>query len=74
MSDQTLKQSSELVRLARLELAVETLATWLVEAQTGFGERDAVGIHGILQGRRDEYLMLDPESNQEKSRPEGRLS
>lgn len=35
-------------RLNRLEKAVETLAFWLVEAQTGFGERDAQGIVDIL--------------------------
>lgn len=27
-------------RIERLERAVETMAWWLVQAQTGFGERD----------------------------------
>jgi len=41
-------------RVQRLELAVETMASWLVAAQTGFGHRDAEGIWGILRGERDE--------------------
>lgn len=44
---------------ARLRQAVETMAWWLVSAQTGFGEIDAHGIGKILRG----------ESNQEGERP-----
>ena len=50
------------LRIARLELAVETMASWLVQAQTGFGERDAKGIHKILDGGSDDYLILGGES------------
>ena len=37
-------------RIERLERAVGTMAWWLVQAQTGFGERDARGIERILAG------------------------
>jgi hypothetical protein len=37
-------------RLDRLERAVETMAQWLVEAQTGFGIKDYEGIKAILDG------------------------
>ena len=36
--------------VARLEKAVGTMAWWLVQAQTGFGEHDARGIEAILRG------------------------
>jgi hypothetical protein len=36
-------------RLDRIERAITTLAWWLVQAQTGFGERDARGIEDILK-------------------------
>ena len=36
------------IRIARLEYAVVTMASWLVQAQTGFGARDARGIDEIL--------------------------
>lgn len=39
-------------RLARIEKAITTLAWWLVEAQTGFGEQDARGIDAILKGEQ----------------------
>jgi hypothetical protein len=39
-------------RLDRLELAVGTMAQWLVQAQTGFGAHDAEGIEKILRGER----------------------
>lgn len=39
-------------RLDRLELAVGTMAQWLVQAQTGFGANDAEGIEKILRGER----------------------
>jgi len=35
-------------RLDRIEKAITTLAWWLVQAQTGFGEQDAQGIDKIL--------------------------
>lgn len=38
-------------RLERIEKAVDTLGWWLVQAQTGFSERDARGISDILNGR-----------------------
>lgn len=44
------------LRIARLEYAVRTMAGWLVQAQTGFGEQDARGIFAILDGERDEAL------------------
>ncbi len=39
-------------RIARLERAVDAMAWWLVDAQTGFGERDARAIQEILRGAR----------------------
>jgi hypothetical protein len=39
-------------RLERLEKTMRTLAWWLVQAQTGFGDRDAQGIEDILDGKR----------------------
>jgi hypothetical protein len=41
-------------RLDRLEAAVKTMANWLVQAQTGFGVKDAQGIHRILDGDGEE--------------------
>lgn len=37
-------------RLDRIELAISTMASWLVQAQIGFGSRDAEGIEKILRG------------------------
>jgi hypothetical protein len=37
-------------RLDRIELAVGTMAQWLVQAQTGFSAKDAEGIEKILRG------------------------
>lgn len=37
-------------RLDRIELAVGTMAQWLVQAQTSFGAHDAEGIEKILRG------------------------
>lgn len=37
-------------RLDRLELAVGTMATWLVQAQTGFSAKDAENVEKILRG------------------------
>jgi hypothetical protein len=39
-------------RLDNLELAVGTMAQWLVQAQTGFGAQDAAGIEKILRGEK----------------------
>jgi len=39
-------------RVERLELAVSTMASWLVQAQTGFGVGDAEGINRILRGEK----------------------
>lgn len=41
-------------RIERLEKAVETMAWWLVSAQTGFGQRDAERICEILRGDADD--------------------
>lgn len=35
-------------RLQRIEESITTMAWWLVQAQSGFGERDARGIQDIL--------------------------
>ncbi len=37
-------------QIARIDKAVSTMAWWLVQAQTGFGQRDARGIQDILDG------------------------
>jgi len=41
-------------RLDRHELAIGTMAQWLVQAQTGFSEKDAEGIEKILRGEESE--------------------
>jgi hypothetical protein len=41
-------------RLDRIEEAVRTMAWWLVQAQTGFGQQDARGIEDILDGKPSE--------------------
>ena len=41
-------------RLKRIELAIGTMAQWLVQAQTGFGAQDAEGIEKILRGEKTE--------------------
>jgi hypothetical protein len=38
------------IRIGRLDLAICTMATWLVQAQTGFGTKDALGIERIVRG------------------------
>lgn len=40
-------------RLDRIELAIGTMASWLVQAQTGFGTKDAEGINRILRGENE---------------------
>lgn len=40
-------------RLDRLEMAVGTMAQWLVQAQTGFNAKDAEGIEKILRGESE---------------------
>jgi hypothetical protein len=47
-------------RLDRLELAVGTMAQWLVQAQTGFGAHDAEGIEKILRGEK----LKEPKSDE----------
>jgi hypothetical protein len=37
-------------RSGRIEDAINTMAQWLVQAQTGFGVKDAIGIAEILRG------------------------
>ncbi|MET0786569.1 MAG: hypothetical protein ABWY25_07685 [Paenisporosarcina sp.] len=46
-------------RLNRLEDAVETMAAWLVQAQTGFGQKDYEGIKAILEGTYKEEHKPD---------------
>jgi hypothetical protein len=41
-----------LLRLDRCEEAINTMAHWLVQAQTGFGAQDAEGIRKILRGEQ----------------------
>jgi predicted transcriptional regulator len=40
-------------RLDRIEQAISTMAQWLVDAQTGFGVKDAEGIEKILRGEKN---------------------
>lgn len=40
------------LRLQRIEKAIGTMATWLVQAQTGFNANDAAGIEKILRGEK----------------------
>ena len=46
-------------RLDRHELAIATMAQWLVQAQTGFGAQDAEGIEKILRGEN----LKDPKGD-----------
>jgi hypothetical protein len=39
-------------RLDRIEMAIATMAQWLVQAQTGFNAKDAEGIEKILRGEK----------------------
>lgn len=48
--DLTADQLAE--RLDRIEKAITTMAWWLVQAQTGFGQKDAEGIERILEEGR----------------------
>lgn len=50
-------------RLDRHEKAISTMASWLVQAQTGFGQHDASGIEKILRGEKDSE---EPEDNASK--------
>jgi len=46
-------------RLDRMELAISTMASWLVQAQTGFNSKDAQGIERILAGGHLEGAEAD---------------
>jgi len=46
-------------RLDRIELAIGTMAQWLVQAQTGFGAQDAEGIEKILRGETPKDVSKD---------------
>jgi hypothetical protein len=46
-------------RLDNIERAVGPMAQWLVQAQTGFGARDAEGIEKILRGEKTEEKEED---------------
>jgi hypothetical protein len=37
-------------RVERQDKAIRTMASWLVQAQTGFGQKDYEGIVAILDG------------------------
>jgi hypothetical protein len=50
--DKRVEELEELVK--RHELAIGTMAQWLVQAQTGFGAHDAAGIEKILRGETSE--------------------
>jgi hypothetical protein len=52
-------------RLDRAELAIGTMASWLVQAQTGFGAQDAEGIEKILRGEKSEEPKEEDASTQE---------
>lgn len=49
-------------RLGRVEEAIGTMATWLVQAQTGFSARDAEGIERILRGEKPKESREDADS------------
>ena len=54
-------------RLDRIELAVSMMSQWLVQAQTGFGAKDAEAIEKILRGDSTESLretLLEREDNE----------
>lgn len=51
-------------RLDRIELAIGTMAQWLVQAQTGFSARDAEGIEKILRGEKTEEPEHDASSEE----------
>jgi hypothetical protein len=44
-------------RLDRIEKAVHAMAWWLVQCQSGFGQRDAEGIDKFLRGERDAWSL-----------------
>lgn len=46
-------------RMDRHEEAIKTMASWLVSAQTGFGEQDALGIEKILRGEKSDEPKED---------------
>ena len=48
-------------RLDRIELAIGTMAQWLVQAQTGFGAHDAAGIEKILRGEQKQKTQITAE-------------
>jgi hypothetical protein len=50
--DKRVEELEEQVK--RHELAIGTMAQWLVQAQTGFGAHDAAGIEKILRGETSE--------------------
>jgi hypothetical protein len=50
-------------RLDRIEMAIGTMAQWLVQAQTGFGAHDAEGIEKILRGEKPKEPKEDVASS-----------
>lgn len=53
-------------RVERLELAVGTMAQWLVQAQTGFGAKDAEGIEKILRGETPKAKGTEEDASPEE--------
>jgi hypothetical protein len=49
-------------RVERCEKAIGTMAAWLVQAQTGFGAKDAEGIEKILRGEDGSDMTERPET------------
>jgi uncharacterized coiled-coil protein SlyX len=50
-------------RQDRQEKAISTMASWLVQAQTGFGQADASGIEKILRGEESEETKEEDASS-----------
>lgn len=46
-------------RVENCEKAIGTMAAWLVQAQTGFSQLDALGIEQILRGERPDASTKD---------------
>jgi hypothetical protein len=57
-------------RVERCEKAIGTMAAWLVQAQTGFGAKDAEGIEKILRGEDGSDMTERPETPDPEPSPE----
>jgi len=56
-------------RVERCEKAIGTMAAWLVQAQTGFGAKDAEGIEKILRGEDGSDMTERPETPDPEPEP-----